>query len=65
LRDAAVSENWPIDWAVFDGFLTQAASAAQAGDLMDAARGHLRAITSMLAQLRGQQPSSSDSGVLL
>lgn len=65
LRDAAVSENWPIDWAVFDGFLAQAASATKAGNLTDAARDHLHAITSMMAQLRAQQPSAGDSGVLL
>jgi PPM family protein phosphatase len=65
LRDAAVSENWAVDWGPFNGFLTQAAAAALAGDLAAAARGHLRAITSMMAQLRSQRPVGSDSGVLI
>ena len=65
LRDAAVSESWPIDWAVFDGFLAQATTAAQAGDLTEAARSHLRAIISMMAQLRDQKPPDSDSGILM
>jgi PPM family protein phosphatase len=65
LRDAAVSENWAVDWGLFDGYLGKAAAAAQAGELADAARGHLRAITSMMAQLRKQRPVSDDSGVLL
>ena len=57
LRDAALSENWAVDWGAFDGFLAQAAAAAQAGNLADAARGHLCAITSMMAQLRNQAAS--------
>jgi PPM family protein phosphatase len=65
LRDAALSENWAVEWDVFDGFLTQAAAAAQTGNLADAARGHLRAITSIMAQLRNQRPAGGDSGVLL
>jgi protein phosphatase len=63
LHDAAVSENWAVDWAAFDAHLTDAATAARAGNLTDAARAHLRAITSMMAQLRGQRTSTSDSGL--
>jgi PPM family protein phosphatase len=65
LRDAAMSENWAVDWGLFDGFLAKAAAAAQAGDLADAARGHLRALTSMLAQLRKQRPPNDDSGIFV
>ncbi len=63
LRDAAVSENWQVDWTGFDGLLAQAAAAMRAGNIADAARGHLRAITSIMAQLRQQRSASSDSGV--
>jgi protein phosphatase len=65
LRDAAVSENWAVDWAVFDRFLAQAAADAHAGNMTDAVRGHLCAITSMMAQLRNQRPPNDDSGVFL
>ncbi len=65
LREAAVSENWTVNWTVFDGFLAQAADAARAGNLTDAVRGHLSAITSMMAQLRSQRPAGDDSGVFL
>jgi protein phosphatase len=63
LRDAALSENWQVDWNGFDGLLAQAAVAMRAGNFADAARGHLRAITSIMAQLRQQRSASSDSGV--
>jgi protein phosphatase len=63
LRDAALSENWQVDWNGFDGLLAQATAAMRAGNLPDAARGHLRAISSLMAQLRQQRSASSDSGV--
>ncbi|MCE5266703.1 MAG: hypothetical protein LLG00_02310, partial [Planctomycetaceae bacterium] len=63
LRDAALSEGWQVNWAVFDGLLAGAATAMRAGNLKDAAAGHLRAISSMMAQLREQRTASSDSGV--
>jgi serine/threonine protein phosphatase PrpC len=63
LRDAALSENWQVDWNGFDGLLAQAAAAMRAGNLVEAARGHLRAISSVMSQLRKQRTASSDSGV--
>ncbi len=63
LRDASLSENWSVDWAGFDGLLAQSAAAARSGDLAAAARGNLRAISLLMAQLRKQRPAGSDSGV--
>ncbi|MEN6449043.1 MAG: protein phosphatase 2C domain-containing protein [Thermoguttaceae bacterium] len=64
LRDAALSENWQVDWAGFDALLAHAATAVRDGTLTEAARAHLKAICSIMAQLRQQRNhASSDSGV--
>jgi protein phosphatase len=52
LRDAAAAENWPIDWAGFDGCLARATLAAAAENLVDAAREYLRATMLLMSQLR-------------
>ncbi len=65
LREAAAAGKWPVDWTSFDRLLTQAAADAKAGDLTGSARGHLRAITSLMAQLRQKRSASSDSGIFL
>ncbi len=55
LRDAALAENWSIDWGRFDGFLTQAAVGFQAGRLVNAARDYLHAITFLMSELRNSE----------
>jgi PPM family protein phosphatase len=65
LREAAVEEKWAVDWRAFDALLGQAAAAATSGDLTAAAAGHLRAIISLMAQLRRQRTASSDSSIFL
>ena len=55
LRDAAVAENWSIDWNHFDGFFSRAAAARRSNNLVDAAREYLHAITFMMSQLRKQE----------
>jgi hypothetical protein len=55
LRDAALAENWSIDWNHFDGFFSRAAAAGKSGKLLDAAREYLHAITFMMSQLRRQE----------
>jgi protein phosphatase len=55
LRDAAVAENWSIDWNHFDGFFSRAAVACKSANLSDAAREYLHAITFMMSQLRKQE----------
>ena len=65
LRQAAVAENWPVDWTVFERCLTQTAAATQANNLVDAAREYLRAIISLMDQVRQRRTTSSDSGVIL
>jgi PPM family protein phosphatase len=61
MRDAVARENWPVDWAVFDGLLAQAASATRAGNLMDADREYLRAIMFLMARLRQLRNAGGDS----
>jgi hypothetical protein len=66
LREAAVEEKWAVDWAAIDKLLAQATTAAKAGNLSAAAAGHLRAIISLMAQLRRQRTAASgDSSVYL
>lgn len=65
LRQAAENEKWAVDWTAFDRLLAQAAAAAQAGNLSEAAAGHLRAITSLMTQLRQKRSDGSDSGIFL
>lgn len=55
LQDIAASENWEVDWESLHGCLSRAKTAADAGNLSDAAREHLRAITSLMSQLRRQR----------
>ena len=52
LRDATAGETWPIDWAGFESCLARAASAAQAENMVDAAREYLLAIMVVMSQLR-------------
>ncbi|MEN6459303.1 MAG: protein phosphatase 2C domain-containing protein [Thermoguttaceae bacterium] len=64
LRDAALSENWQIDWTGFDALPAQAAEAMRTGDFSKTTRSHLLAISSVMGQLRQQKtPSGGDSGV--
>jgi PPM family protein phosphatase len=65
LREATRDETLVVNRATFDTLLAQAAVAAKAGRLADAARAHLSAIMSMMSQLRHQRPASSDSSVFL
>jgi PPM family protein phosphatase len=65
LREVAANETWAVDWTTFDRLLAQADAAIQSGDLADAARGSLRAITALMAQLRQQRGDGSDSGILV
>jgi len=65
LREATLDETIAVDRGPCDALLAHAATAAKAGNLADAARGHLRAIMSLMFQLRQHQPASSDSSVFL
>ncbi len=64
LEKAVADERCPIDRDAFAAFLQRAATARQAGNLGEAARESLRAILFVMDQLRGQDPSSDDSGVI-
>jgi protein phosphatase len=65
LRDAAMSENWRVKWSEFDDLLARAGAAAAANNLPEAARCQLRAISSIMAQLRRRGQDFGDSGVLI
>lgn len=66
LRDAAIQEDWNIDWSHFNGHHDRAVAAAVAADYDAAVREHCHVISFMMGQLksqRGGQPPD-DSGVL-
>jgi PPM family protein phosphatase len=65
LREATLDETIAVDRAPCDALLARAAVAAKAGNLIEAARGHLLAIMSLMAQLREHRPASSDSSIFL
>ncbi|MGD0384055.1 MAG: hypothetical protein ABSA77_11075, partial [Thermoguttaceae bacterium] len=56
LRDAAVGENWKIDWDRFNQFLTSANDARNSTDYVASAREYLHAISFMMAELKHQHP---------
>jgi protein phosphatase len=56
LRDAAVAENWKIDWNRFNQFLSSANDARNSADYLASAREYLRAIIFMMAELKHQRP---------
>lgn len=64
LRDAAENEQWTVDWTGFERFIAQASSATQSGNLVQAAREYLHAISFLMAQLRQQRSATSDSGTM-
>jgi hypothetical protein len=65
LREVTLNEKVTVDRGPCDTWLAQAAAAAKAGKLADAARRHLMAIMSLMSQLREHRPASSDSSVFL
>ena len=61
LRDAALGENWKIDWGRFNQFLGTANDARNAADYVASAREYLRAISFMMAELKHQRPHRDES----
>ncbi len=55
LREAASEEQWAVDYHVVDRHLTEAVTAATAGNLATAAAGYLRSIIALMGQLRQQR----------
>jgi len=64
LCDAAIREDWTVDWPRFNALREQAAAARQAGDLSQAVRSYLLAISFMMGQLKQQRPSGNEGGPL-
>jgi serine/threonine protein phosphatase PrpC len=63
LRDAAVGENWKIDWDRFNLFLSTANEARNSADYVASAREYLHAISFMMAELKRQRPQGDESGI--
>ena len=60
LRDAAIQEDWSVDWNRFNAHHDRAVSAAMASDYTRAVREHCHAISFMMSELRrqrGREPS--------
>jgi protein phosphatase len=64
LRDAAIREDWTVDWQQFDALPDQAAAASQAGDHARAVRKYCQAISFMMTELKHQHGGNDDGGVL-
>lgn len=66
LRDAAVQEEWEIDWSHFNGHHDRAVAAVVASDYSVAVREHCHAISFMMGELKSQRKRHppDDSGVL-
>ncbi len=60
LRDAALGENWKIDWNRFNQFLTSANAARNSADYVASARECLHGISFMMAELKHQRPHAKD-----
>jgi PPM family protein phosphatase len=54
LREAAVEEQWNVDWNRFNTLFDQAAAANQSGDHAQAVRHYCGAMSFMMEQLKGQ-----------
>ena len=60
LHRAAENESWHVDWERFHQHRDAAASAVTAGDLAEAGREFLRAVTFMMDQLKRQKEIRQD-----
>ena len=62
LRDAAIQEDWSIDWGRFNSHHDKAVSAAMASNYAEAVREHCHAISFMMSELRRQRGRRSSQG---
>ena len=62
LRDAAIQEEWVLDWSRFNAHHDRAMAAAVAADYPEAVRQHCHAISFMMAELRNQRGRQSLGG---
>ena len=63
LREAAVEEDWTVDWDRFNSLLDQAAASGKAANYAEAVRQYCQAISFMVEQLKLQRNSGNDSGM--
>jgi protein phosphatase len=63
LRDAAIQEDWTVDWPRFNALRDQAAAANRSADDVQAVRQYFRAISFMMVQLKQQRASGNDQSV--
>jgi len=64
LRKAAEKEKRRIDWGRVDGLVDRAKAAQQSGDYKQAVADEFRAISALMAQLKGQRDGDSHSNLL-
>jgi protein phosphatase len=55
LRDAAVQENWTVDWAQFNAQMDRGAAAGQAGDYAQTVRQYCHSISFVMTELKRQR----------
>lgn len=60
LREAAVAEQWLVDWQKFDGLVRSAQVAGEGGDFAGAVRGFALAISFMMSEIRHQRKTPGD-----
>jgi protein phosphatase len=62
LRDAAVQEQWVVDWSRFNAHHDRAVAATMAADYAEAVRQYCHAVSFMMAELRNQRGRQSLGG---
>jgi protein phosphatase len=62
LRDAAIQEDWSVDWGRFNAHHDRAVSAAMASNFVEAVREHCCAISFMMSELRRQRSRQPSEG---
>ena len=59
LRDAAVQENWTVDWTQFNAEMDRGSAAGQAGDYAQTVRQYCHSIIFLMAELKRQRQEKS------
>jgi len=63
LRQAAMQEDWQVDWHSFNALLDRAGTAERSGDRVLAVGESFRAISFMMSQLKDQRDTGSDGSI--
>ena len=63
LRQAAMQEDWQVDWHSFNALLDRAGTAERSGDRVLAVGESFRAISFMMSQVKDQRHTGSDGSI--